>query len=95
MSQRPLNRKKANQLRKLLRKKPAARINLVHFLKDRRYAQTTGAAEKLILDGRVTVDGEPIGIGQIPVLDQKGEKTEKDMVFPLVLAENRDKIVVT
>lgn len=94
MSHRPINRKKANKLRKMLRGKPDRYINLVQFLKDRRYVRTSGAAEKLILDGRVQAEGEVLGVGQVPMLDQRGEVVQKDVVFPLVAADLRSKIEV-
>lgn len=62
MAKRSIRRKQANRLRKALRASPATMIDLVQYLKDRRYAQTTGEAEKIILDGRVRSESHKLGI---------------------------------
>lgn len=64
MSHRPILKKKANRLRKALRTTPGGYIDLVVYLKDRRFARTTGEAEKLILDGRVRSESHKLGIGK-------------------------------
>jgi hypothetical protein len=64
LAKRPINKKRANQVRKMLRRELPAYIDLVQWLKDRRYAQTTGQAEKMILDGRVRSESHKLGIGK-------------------------------
>ena len=64
MSHRPILKKRANKLRKALRRTPTAYIDLIAYLKDRGYAQTSGEAEKIILDGRVRSDSHKLGIGK-------------------------------
>lgn len=50
-------------MRKALRSSLPARFDLVQWLKDRRYADTTGQAEKIILAGRVKSESHTLGIG--------------------------------
>lgn len=64
MSQRPICSKQANRLRKAMRSDLPAFIDLVDYLKIRRLARTTGEAEKLILDGRVSSESHKLGIGE-------------------------------
>ena len=86
MSARSIKTKQANRLRKALRGSPGTLIDLIEYVKVRRLADTTGAAEKLILDGRVTVDKNPIGIvpgkkvkqGSVPKARLGRELTEDD-----------------
>lgn len=62
MSHRPLNKKRAARIRKALRATPAASLDLVQWLKDHRHAQTTGEANRLILDRRVKSESHVLGI---------------------------------
>ena len=64
MSHRPINTKKANRVRKFMRNTPDAYIDLVAWLKMHGHADTTGAAERLILDRRVRSESHVIGIAQ-------------------------------
>jgi hypothetical protein len=64
MSKRPIVQKKLAKLRKSLRDRPDTHIDIVSWLRDRRYAQTAGEAKKLILDGRLFADGRAVGIGE-------------------------------
>lgn len=62
MSHRPILKKRANKLRKALRRTPEGFIDLIAYLKDRGYAQTSGEAEKIILAGRVQSESHKLGI---------------------------------
>lgn len=63
MSHRSITDKKLNRLRKAVNRRPLpAYVDLVAWLKDRRYARSTGEAESLILAGRVKSDSHVIGI---------------------------------
>lgn len=64
MSKRPINKKRAARVRKMLRKELPAFIDLIQWLRVRGYAQTAGQAEKLILDGRVRSESHTLGIGK-------------------------------
>jgi hypothetical protein len=64
VSARPIRRKQAHRLRKALRAEHPAYIDLIRWLKDRRYARSTGEAKKLILDGRVRSESHKLGIGK-------------------------------
>lgn len=98
MSHRPLEQKKLNRLRKALRQTPPAKINLIHYLKLHRHAQTTGEAKKIILARRVRSESHVLGIEQGLV----NEKTEKgdievklgDVVQPFVMAAFKENLAV-
>lgn len=93
MSHRPTDAKKLNRLRKALRRTPVTYIDLVQYLKDRRYAQTSGEARKMLTDGRVHVDSHVVGRIEVPVPFGKDGETEF-RPDPLVLAHHRKSIVV-
>lgn len=62
MAKRPIEQKKIARLRKLInRRTPPAYIDLVRWLKDRGYAQTTGEAARLMVDGKVRVGSHAVG----------------------------------
>jgi ribosome-associated protein YbcJ (S4-like RNA binding protein) len=62
MAKRPIKQKRLARLRKQVYRTPLTRyIDLVQWLKDRRYAQTTGEAERLMTDGKVKTDAHIIG----------------------------------
>lgn len=90
MSSRPREAKKLSRLRKAMRDTPPTSINLVQYLKDRRYARTSGAARQVLLDGKVSVDGEATGRVNISSDPEKPNYR----VWPLVPAVLRDKIEV-
>lgn len=90
MSHRPIEKKKVARLRKLLRRTPPARINLVEWLKDRRYARTTGEAHRLLLDGKVKSESHPVGTAF--EYDKEGRRHK--VVAPLVSAELRKTLQV-
>lgn len=107
MSHRPLNKKRAARVRKALRRTPAASLDIVQWLKDRRYAQTTGEAERIILAKRVRSESHPLGIAKeqrpkpsararleagLPL--SKDDFEEVDVVQRLVPAKLRGSITV-
>ncbi len=61
MSARHSEEKAIRRLRKALRQTPECWIDLVQWLKDRRHAQTTGEAKRLLLAGKVKVESHPVG----------------------------------
>lgn len=92
MAHRPLNKKRADKLRRLMMhgSRPEPMIDLVQWLKDRGHAQTTGQAERLILDGRVRSESHPLGRMHTPTLSDP----DKHIVMRLVSASVRDTIEV-
>jgi hypothetical protein len=77
--------KKVRRLRKMLRRTPTAYIDLIQWLKDRDYAQTTGEATRLILAEKVRVDSHAVGFFKID-----GEK----FLSVRIPAEHRGNITV-
>lgn len=62
MSHRPIQQKQLNRLRKQVsRTSLPAHIDLTMWLMDRGHAQTSGQARQLLMDGRVTANGRPVG----------------------------------
>jgi hypothetical protein len=104
MSKRPILKKKANKLRKAMRRQLPAYIDLVQYLKDRRYARTTGEAEEIILAKRVKSESHVLGIKKEKRLKSQSrmqiaagkepELEEVDAVDRLVSAKLRSTIVV-
>lgn len=107
MSHRPLNKKRAARVRKMLRATPATQIDLVQWLRDRRYARTTGEAERIILAGRVKSESHALGIKKGKRLTESGrlklalgrevtdeDIEERDVVDRLVPARLRSTITV-
>lgn len=90
MSKRPTDAKKRNKIIKALRTTPATKIDLIDYIKLRTRC-STGTAQKVILAGALTVDGEPIGIAT--VISGSGQ-THK-VVQRYVPSEMRDKIVIS
>jgi alkylated DNA nucleotide flippase Atl1 len=59
--------KKLRKLSRALRKgRVATYIDIVQYLKDRRYAQTTGEAVRIVRAGRVKVDSHTIKSRLVP-----------------------------
>ena len=85
MAKRPLNKKAAHRVRKLLRSELPAYIDLIQWLKDRGYADTTGQAEKIILAGRVRSGSHKLGMV---------EESERKRVYRRVPAKLRGSIHV-
>lgn len=88
MSQRnTLRNKKLRSLARAMRRAPDAQIDLVQWLRDRRYADTAGGARKLLAEGRVFFRGEPVG--RIPVRRDEDEKPTEYVADALVPASFR------
>lgn len=94
MSHRSIQKKKANRLRKALRKQLPAFIDLRHYLQLHGYAKSVGQADKLILAGKVRSDSHTLGIGKATRLNVKGEPEEFDVVNPWVPAKLRKTLLV-
>lgn len=94
MSKRPIKDKQIRRLERALRKAgaPQAHIDLIDWLKTRGYANTTGAAVRLLLDGKVRVESHIVGRQKLPVPFQPDE--EEWGVAPLIGAHVRGKIEV-
>ena len=75
MSHRGTLNKKLNRLRKATRVPLPAHFDLVDWLKDRRHAQTTGEANRLILAGRVRNGSHVVGVVNEPEYDTLGKPT--------------------
>lgn len=67
MSARPIRRKQANKLRKAFRKELPRFMDLVQWLKDHGYAQTTGEANRIILAKRVKSESHVVGVTKAKV----------------------------
>lgn len=84
--------KKLRQLHRAIRKgRIPAYIDLVQWLRDRRYADTAGGARAIILAGRVKSESHVLGKGY--VLNRSGQKVE--VLDPRVPARLRDSITVS
>lgn len=94
MSKRSIRDKKIRKLERALRKAgaPQASIDLIDWLKTRNYAQTTGEAVCLLLDGKVRVESHVVGRTRIPNAFRPDEETWG--VAPLIGAHHRGKITV-
>lgn len=100
MSKRPLNKKRAQKLRRLIGKShPLEYIDLVQYLQDHGYAQTAGEARDIIQVGNVMADSHPLGVKEIyeaPHTDGPGcMPTLRLAGRPLVPAGLRGRIRVT
>jgi hypothetical protein len=89
-----LHAKRVRRLRKLLRRTPEKRIDLVDFLQTRGYARTAGAARQMLTDGRVTHESHIIGRVQTPYLGADGKVEKRWEPDPLVPASFRKHILV-
>lgn len=90
MSHRPTSRKQVARLRKALRRTPDAYIDLIHWLKLRGHAQTTGQAKQLLIDGKVRSNSHPVGRTRLQL-------TEEDHIWlpdRFVPARLRDSLIV-
>jgi hypothetical protein len=94
MSHRPIQAKKIRKLERALRKAgaPAASIDLIDWLKTRGHAQTTGAAVRLLLDGKVRVESHIVGRQQVPSAFQPDKEVWG--IAPLIGAHHRSNIRV-
>lgn len=89
MAKRPTAGKKLNRLRKSLRVSLPAYIDLIDWLKTRRYVQTTGEAERLILAGRVKSESHTLGIAKVKRLTPDYKIEEVEVVNRFIPAEFR------
>lgn len=96
MAKRDITAKKIAKLRKLMRQTPQGSIDLVTWLKDRRYAQTSGDAKRLLIDGKVFKGKTAIGRNRAFVQgpDPTKEPTLQWTAAPMVPASWRKKITV-
>lgn len=76
MSRRPIQEKKLRKLRRVIRKgsAPPSYVDLIEWLKLHRYAQTTGAAIQLLLDGKVHIESHTVGRQEVPHPLKKDKK---------------------
>jgi hypothetical protein len=96
MAKRPIQQKQRRRVAKLLRRRsPEGFLDLVQWLKDRKYAQTTGEAEKIILAKRVKADSHPLGVEKRPMLQPDLSIAEVDVVVRHIPAAYRGHITVT
>lgn len=94
MSARPVLRKRANRVRKLMRQQLPAQIDLVQWLQDHGHAQTAGEARTMLKDGRVkTQGGNILGRGMENVVEGDQE-TVRYYAKPMIAATLRGEIVV-
>lgn len=82
MSHRPIVRKKANRLRKALRRTPDRHIDLVEWMVARHLAPTRKAARAMILDGKVKSESHTVGRDRL-------DKDSPYYLVPVVRAELR------
>lgn len=94
MSHRPIMQKKLRRLKKALRAPLPVHFDLVAWLKDRRYAQTTGEANRLILAGRVRSGSHTIGTTEVPKVDVTGEVTTETVVQRIQPARYKAELIV-
>jgi hypothetical protein len=94
VAKRSITGKKLRRLRKSLRRSLPAYIDLIQWLKLRRYAQTTGQAEDIILAGLVVSESHTLGIAEVDVRSPDGKLQKREVVAPLVPAERRDTLRV-
>lgn len=74
--------KKIRALRRALRKgRLPAKIDLVHWLKLHRYAQTSGEARRLLLSGRVKSESHPLGVRIVEIFNEDGTLDRKQRVL--------------
>jgi hypothetical protein len=94
MSHRPILQKKARRLRKTISRQPLpVNIDLVHYLRTRGYAETAGAARRMLEEGKVRSESHVLGRVKVRLLE-KGEEVEKFIASPVVSAKYRDSLTV-
>lgn len=90
---RPLNKKVRRMRRALSKGRLPAYIDLIGWLKLHGHAQTTGAAVKLLLDGRVRSESHKLGVRIIE--SGEGDDVRKVRILePRVPAKFRDTLEV-
>lgn len=94
MSQRPTIQKKLARLRKAVRPALPVYFDLVDYLKLHRFAQTTGEANRLILDERVRSGSHVIGLVDAPVQTPDGKMTTEKVVQRVQPARLKAELIV-
>lgn len=69
--------KKLRKLRKAFRRQLPRYIDIIYWLKTRGYANTSGEAKQLILDGRLRSESHTIGIVQDPTTIDERDVVER------------------
>jgi hypothetical protein len=64
-------------------------INLLEWLRDHGYADSNGAARKIIMERRVRSESHVLGIGKEPRMTPEGRIDLVEVVHPVVPAEVR------
>lgn len=93
MSHRPILTKKANRIRKALRRTPPSNFDLVQWLLDHRYASTKREAREMLIAGKVKSESHVLGREQMPTL-VKGQVKLEWAAQPIVSVSVRDKLTV-
>lgn len=83
MSPRPILKKRANKLRKAMRRSLPAFIDPVAYLTDRRLAPTKRAARELIFDGRLRSESHKVGFDTIKVRGLDGKPEDQKIIAPV------------
>lgn len=92
MSHRPNQAKRVKRLKKALRPSPESYIDLIQYLKDRRYASSTAEATRMLVEGKVRVESHPVGRMEVDNPLKKGEKIM--IAQPLLMAQYQKDIIV-
>lgn len=91
MANRPILKKKLARLRKATQRTPLpAYIDLIRWLKDRRHANTTGEALRLLVDGKVRSESHVVGRRKHSFTGPDGEVHERWEPVQFVPANLRD-----
>jgi ribosome-associated protein YbcJ (S4-like RNA binding protein) len=93
MSQRnTLINKRVRRMRRAITKgRVPAYIDLIHWLKLRGIAQTTGQAVQMLKDGRVRSESHKLGV-RIIKIGEGDERRKVEVLDPLVSARLRDSL---
>ena len=101
MAHRPIKGKQVRKMRKALRQSPPAFMDLIDWLKDHRHVQTSGAARKLLVEGKVRHGSHVVGRMQVPVifngepvLDDEGRPKMENVAYPYVPSAFRSELIV-
>ena len=94
MAKRPIKQKKLRRLRKAVERTPLpAYIDLIDWLKTRRYAQTTGQAIRMLEQGKVRSESHVVG-REKRIMLVKDEQRELWVAAPRVPSYMRDTLTV-
>lgn len=95
MSHRPIFDKRIARLRKLTQRTPLPiGFDLVQWLKDRRYAQTTGEANRIILADRIRSGSHVIGTELIDGIGPDGQPEKQKVVARYQPARYKSDLIV-